>query len=308
MGFDKFPLVSNDGVALAVRDAFASGRLPHAIIIEGEQGTGRHTLAKYIAAGAVCPNESVPCGECKSCHIAEVGSHPDIMVVSAEDGKKSISVDTVRKLRTEAYLKPNISERRVFIIDPADAMSDISQNALLKVLEEPPKSAMFILIVSRISALLATVRSRCVTFTLSSVPKEQAIEYILERFDYERSAIEDAVNAAGGNIGRALSSLVGDTKLFKDAKELLNLALKKDKYGMLCVFKQYEKDRVQATELLNSFKMQICEKMSEQILCESQENAAFLSRLFDLVCDAEKRMALNINLSLLFTGFCSTIR
>ena len=202
MGFDKFPLISNDGVANAVRDAFTSGRLPHAIIIEGEQGTGRHTLAKYIAAGAVCPNENVPCGECKSCHISEVGSHPDIMVVSAEDGKKSISVDTVRKLRTEAYLKPNISERRVFIIDPADAMSDISQNALLKVLEEPPKSAMFILIVSRISALLATVRSRCVTFTLSSVPKEQAKEYILEKFDYEKSAVEDAVNAAGGNIGR----------------------------------------------------------------------------------------------------------
>lgn len=308
MGFDKFPLISNDGVAKAVRDAFVSGRLPHAIIIEGEQGTGRHTLAKYIAAGAVCPNENVPCGECKSCHIAEVGSHPDIMVVSAEDGKKSISVDTVRKLRTEAYLKPNISERRVFIIDPADAMSDISQNALLKVLEEPPKSAMFILIVSRISALLATVRSRCVTFTLSSVPKEQAKEYILEKFDYEKSAVEDAVNAAGGNIGRAISSLGGDTKLFKDAKELLNLAILKDKYGMLCVFRQYEKDRVQATELLRSFKMQICERMSEQILLESQENAAFLSRLFDLVCDAEKKMALNINLSLLFTGFCSTLR
>ena len=308
MGFDKFPLISNDGVAKAVRDAFTSGRLPHAIIIEGEQGTGRHTLAKYIAAGAVCPNENVPCGECKSCHIAEVGSHPDIMVVSAEDGKKSISVDTVRKLRTEAYLKPNISERRVFIIDPADAMSDISQNALLKVLEEPPKSAMFILIVSRISALLATVRSRCVTFTLSSVPKEQAKEYILEKFDYEKSAVEDAVNAAGGNIGRAISSLGGDTKLFKDAKELLNLAILKDKYGMLCVFRQYEKDRVQAAELLNNFKMQICERMSEQILLESQENAAFLSRIFDLVCDAEKRMALNINLSLLFTGFCSTLR
>lgn len=306
----SFPLVGNLPAAETVSDALVSGRMPHAIIIEGEEGTGRHTLARYIAAGAVCPNEHKPCGQCNSCHIAEVGSHPDISFITPEEGKKSISVDTVRALRTEAYLKPSISSRRVFIIDPADSMSEVSQNALLKVLEEPPAGTVFVLISSSAAELLPTVRSRCVKLTLTPVGAPLAEQYIRENtVGFSDSDIKSAVSKWGGNIGNALKFLEGGGDIVSDAEELVRLALLKKTYDMLLIFKKYERDRVKTDQLFSSMLGFIVTRLRGFLntSCFTYD-AKRLSALYDSVRDASARLGLNINLQLLFAGFCSQIK
>lgn len=304
--YKSFPLVGNLGAAATVRDAIDSNRIPHAIIIEGEEGTGKATLAKYISAAAVCPSAAKPCGACKSCHIVEVGSHPDVFTVSPEEGKKTISVDAIRNLRNEAYLKPNISDRRVFIITPADAMNEVSQNALLKVLEEPPASAVFLLVTDRASLLLPTVRSRCVTLTLSSVTTSQAKAWIEENtVGYSQEDINDAVMASGGNIGKTLEILEGGNVLLSDAKELLRLSENKKTYEMLIIFKKYERDRVATDELFKAMRHLVSLYTKEGI--KSGRNISRLSGLYDLIAECQKSLTLNINLPLLFAGFCSKI-
>ncbi|MEE1329623.1 MAG: ATP-binding protein, partial [Acutalibacteraceae bacterium] len=90
------PLVGNGRINDAVCSAVKENRLPHAIIIEGDKGTGRHTLAHFIASAAVCTAEIKPCGVCSSCRLAKAGTHPDIYFTAPDDGKKNISVAQVR--------------------------------------------------------------------------------------------------------------------------------------------------------------------------------------------------------------------
>ena len=114
----SFPLVGNQKIALAITNALKENRLPHAILIEGDKGLGRHTLAFYLAKAAVCSEDNRPCGICRDCKA--VNSHPDITITAPEEKKKNISVAQIRTLKTEAFIKPHQAKKRVFIIDFAD--------------------------------------------------------------------------------------------------------------------------------------------------------------------------------------------
>lgn len=145
--------------------------LGHAYIIEGEEGSGKKTLAAYFAALAVCSNGTA-CGSCPQCKqtISEV--NPDITIVSA-DGKTSIGVDKIREvLGTIAYRAVH-GGRRVFIIQDADLLTPQAQNALLKVIEEPPAGVLFLLLCRQRAQMLRTITSRTQTLRLSPLPKEE---------------------------------------------------------------------------------------------------------------------------------------
>ena len=139
------------------------GRLPHALLFEGPAGSGRRTLARLTAMAAVCTGEGEkPCGVCPGCRKAAAGSHPDILEAGGEGAARSFHIDTVRALREDAYILPNEAPRRVFLLAEAQNMTEQAQNALLKILEEPPASALFLLTCENRGQLLETIRSRCV--------------------------------------------------------------------------------------------------------------------------------------------------
>lgn len=161
-----FPPCENQKVNTTVENFIKSHRIPHAILIEGENSNVNLDLALYIATAAVCESENAPCGECRACHQAKVGSHPDITRVSALDGKKFLSVAQIRELRADAFIKPHSASHRVFVIEDAHRMNEQAQNALLKVLEEPPQSVIFILLAPSKTMLLDTIISRCVLLSL----------------------------------------------------------------------------------------------------------------------------------------------
>lgn len=144
-----------------------TGRLPHACVLEGGTEAARKELALELAMALVCVGEDKPCGQCDPCKKAKSGNHPDILPVEPEKGRKAISVDTIRNMRENAFVLPNESNAKVYIISPADTMQDYAQNALLKILEEPPSYATFLLLADSKSALLPTVLSRTAVFSLS---------------------------------------------------------------------------------------------------------------------------------------------
>jgi len=151
----------------------------------GEQS--RQALARRLTAAYLCTGDHPPCGRCIPCMKVEKGIHPDVYTLSPQPGKREIAVDDVRAMRRDVYIMPNEGARKVFLIDPADALNRNGQNALLKVLEDGPKYAAFLLLTGQPGQLLETVRSRCETLALP--PEKEEIDPELARQGEELAAL-----------------------------------------------------------------------------------------------------------------------
>lgn len=140
--------------------------LSHAYLITGGSGESRRSYAGRLAQAYLCEGEQSPCGRCRHCRKVEAGTHPDVSWITLPPDKREITVDQARTLRSDAYIRPNEGSRKIYIIDPADSMNAVAQNALLKVLEEGPPYAAFLLLADQPGRMLNTIRSRCEQLTL----------------------------------------------------------------------------------------------------------------------------------------------
>jgi DNA polymerase-3 subunit delta' len=144
--------------------AVAAGRLPHGLLLQGPAGVGKDRFASALAAAVTCTGRGArleACGQCPECHLSRAGTHPDVHWVRPLEDKKSVGVDQVREVCDQLAMTSMRRGYRVAIVAPADRMTHAAQNALLKTLEEPAPRTLIVLVTSRPSALLATLRSRC---------------------------------------------------------------------------------------------------------------------------------------------------
>lgn len=148
--------------------------LSHAYLISGGSEESRDAFALRMTEAYLCEQENAPCGRCRSCRKVAGKSHPDVTYVSPVEGKQEISVEQIRTLRSDVYIRPNEGKRKVYVIRPADSMNSAAQNALLKVLEDGPAYAAFLLLTGAPGQLLDTVRSRCEALVLP--PEEDAAD------------------------------------------------------------------------------------------------------------------------------------
>lgn len=135
-------------------------------MLVGPEGQARDEAARRLAAAMLCSGDEPPCGHCRDCRKVFSGIHPDVTLITRQEGTgglhREILVEQIRQAAASAAVAPNEAARKVYIIAQADRMNRLAQNALLKVLEEPPGHACFILCTTAADALLDTVRSRCV--------------------------------------------------------------------------------------------------------------------------------------------------
>ncbi|MEW6331149.1 MAG: DNA polymerase III subunit delta' [Pseudomonadota bacterium] len=163
-------------------------QLPHALLLQGRPGLGKHDFAVQLAQALLCqqPRDGIACGKCNGCHLFAAGTHPDFHVLQPEtftesrpdlcslyavrypasDKKRErpsadITIFQIRSLNEDIQIRPYIAGRRVVILSPADAMNINAANSLLKLLEEPPLGSMLLLVTSHPARLPATIRSRC---------------------------------------------------------------------------------------------------------------------------------------------------
>lgn len=224
----------------------AGGRLPHAILLEGPAGIGKKTAAALIAQMALCVGDPKPCGKCAHCVKVEKQIHPDVRFFTVPDGKKEFPIELVRQIRQDAFILANEGACKVYILDRAHTMNEAAQNALLKIIEEPPANVRFILLCENRSRMLPTILSRVVSMELELPTPEQCIQ-ALERLAPDRSQTEReaAAAGAGGNIGQALQ-LLGTAKPSKaaaDAKKLQETLLFSDRYQALRLLAAYDRNR-----------------------------------------------------------------
>lgn len=146
-----------------------NSRLPHAIMLRGGSEALRSRLSLYLAQAFVCEGEQKPCGKCPHCIKAESGNHPDIVITDpAKQNEKTFKIALVREVKDDAYIIPNEANSKVYILRSADKMNIQAQNALLKLIEEPPPYARFILECDSSAAMLETIMSRVTLFDLGA--------------------------------------------------------------------------------------------------------------------------------------------
>jgi len=160
-----------------------AGRLPQALMLTGAEGVGKLWFLRALASRLLCasPLAGTACGSCKSCELLKAGSHSDFMALHPEEGSRQIRIEQVRKLIQFAGRTPALGSRKVLLIGPAELMNSSAANALLKSLEEPSDSTTLLLSSNNVSALPATIRSRC-QITTHVPPSVEASVAWLQQF------------------------------------------------------------------------------------------------------------------------------
>lgn len=240
-------LAGNEKIKEQLTFLIKTGRLPHAIVIEGDEGLGKRTLAKEIALNLFClDKENPPCRTCAQCKKVIKNIHPDLYEFSATGAVNAFPIKEVRSIVEDSVISPNEADYKIYILGNCHSMSAYAQNALLKVLEEPPSYAVFILTVNNKSALLETVLSRSVVITLQGVNPTEGAKFICENdegVDYDDAFT--ALEIWGGNIGKAKESLL-DGKLSKISEitgEVASALLSDNEYDLIKTCTAYSGDR-----------------------------------------------------------------
>ena len=208
MGFES--LLGNERIKDNLRRSFQRGRASHFYLISGPEGSGRHTLARLLGAALMCTGKEQPCGICDGCRKVLSGVHPDY--ITADDPeKKTVPVELIRQARADIYVQPNEGRRKIYLFPRAQDMGIPGQNALLKILEEPPSYGVFLLITDNPERLLPTVRSRCTELTLQPIPENILRRELRKRFaDVNEDTLSAAISRSGGYLGQAITLLEGN--------------------------------------------------------------------------------------------------
>ena len=239
MGLEQ--LLGNEALKERLTEGLRSGQMSHSYLLTGPEGSGKRTLARLLAAAMECRGTPRPCGVCPACRKVLSGNHPDVITVDDPDHKQ-VPVDCIRAARSELFIRPNEGEKKVLLIPRAGDMNPAAQNALLKVLEEPPSYGVFLLLAPSPEALLPTIRSRCAHLRLSPLPRAVLEPALRQRFpDRSAADLEAAMGRSGGFLGQAVTLLEGSGLQLPQMEQFAAAYAAHDTLGLAMVFGSMDK-------------------------------------------------------------------
>ena len=257
MDFGGF--LGNEALKERLRASFRQGKSSHCYLLCGPEGSGRHTLALRMAAALECERERDPgCGACPACRKVLSKQHPDVITVDDTE-HKNVAVDVVRQARSDVFIRPNEGLRKIYILPRGQDLGPASQNALLKILEEPPDYAVFLILTTSAEKLLPTIRSRAVQLQLSPLEPEQALPELRSRFpEKSDSELLQALEQAEGFLGPACENLK-DGLFRPETLALARAFAARDAFLLLQTLVPMEKyKREQLTEVLMQTRRLLC--------------------------------------------------
>ena len=227
-------LIGQEFVSATLSNALSSERMAHAYLFSGPRGTGKTSTARILARSLNCKEGPTadPCGKCDSCIEITRGASPDVIEI---DGASNTSVNDVRAIKDEVLYGPQMSPKKIYIIDEVHMLSHSAFNALLKTIEEPPPYVVFIFATTEIHKVPATIRSRCQQFNFRLLTPEQIKDKLAEALretgkEFENDAIVWIAREANGSM-RDAYTVLDQVVSFSDGK--LTLSEIREKMGLV---------------------------------------------------------------------------
>jgi DNA polymerase-3 subunit delta' len=229
MGFDN--LLGNQRLKDNLTAAISRGRISHFYLISGPVGSGKKTLARLLSAAILCRGEAVPCLSCSACRKVMGDNHPDMITV-LDPEHKNVAVKIVRQIREDMFIRPNEADKKIYIFPQELGIE--GQNALLKILEEPPSYGVFMLLTDNPEKLLPTVRSRATELRLERVPAELLQKKLRQDFpDADEQTLSAAIQRGGGYPGQVIRLLQDGSDVSGQTRSFVESFIQKDVPGLV---------------------------------------------------------------------------
>ncbi len=318
-------IFGNSFILNTFESMISSGRLPHGFIIYGEKGLGKKTIAMHMAKTLLCEKGGKnPCNDCKSCRNVDKGIHPDLICPEQSGKLMTYSIDTCRKICSDAIISPNNGNKKVYLFADADNILIPAQNSLLKVVEEPPDFVYFIFTTSAKNNFLQTILSRVISLGVTQCSEDECSAALALK-DYDSQQIKSACEAFDGNIGMCEKYLEDENlqKLVLLTKKATDSIINRDEYGLLTTFSSdVLRDRNNAAVFLEMLDKVMRDAVvsqinpSEQCIGCCQEQSINLGRRLSVVSVQKIHTSIaksaadykaNVNQSLVMTGLCGEI-
>ena len=224
MGFEG--LLGNERVKENLRRSLAKGHASHFYLISGPAGSGKRTLARLLSAALMCDHPGSPCLGCNPCRKVMENIHPDCITVTDPE-HKHVAVKIVRQIRDDMFIRPNEGNKKIYIFPQELGVE--GQNALLKILEEPPRYGVFLLLTENPQQLLPTIHSRCVHLALQPLTEDVLRRELEKRMPQaETEAISAAILRSGGFLGQALQLLTDEDSNLPQTQAFLQAFAQRD--------------------------------------------------------------------------------
>ena len=333
-----FPRIfGNSETCSRIGSAIERRTVPHAFLLLGPSGSGKHTLAIEIAVALNCTSSgaSLPCGECSACKRIYEGNFTDVKVLEKPKDKATLGVGAIKEFREDMFLSATESDYKIYIIDDAEYMTVEAQNALLKVLEEPPSGVIIILLSREGDKILTTIKSRAQAVNMARFHhgelKKILLEISPEARELERAGgLDSLVMSSDGRIGEALrltdkrssEALIEErADILKTVRALRHGASFAELYSAIYSLPQKRQELLSALELLSVAIRDLvairsfggvgllfftdrseCEALAEQI------GAKRLFGAYEAICEAHKYCSQNANTTNIIAALTARLR
>lgn len=275
-------ILGNDRIKELLTNSIKFNKTSHSYLFIGTEGIGKQMIAKEFAKMILCIDENKYCDKCKSCIEFDTNNNPDFKII--EPDGNSIKIEQIREFQSKVAEKPIISNRKVFIINDSDKMTQEAQNCLLKTLEEPPEFVTIILIGSNESAFLSTIKSRCMILHFDKISNKQIQEYLEKNYQVKIES-KIMIDAFQGSIGKALQLGEKQEEYEKIERIIYNLE-KQDKINILNMSEIIYKAKDEKFEVLDYMNI---------VLVNLARKSNKYARCVQIVENTKKRLQSNAN-------------
>lgn len=219
----NWQIVGHKNILNFLENSLNKGKVANSYLFYGPQNVGKTAVALQFIKALSCIEENKPCGKCVNCAQIENGVFLDIIKIRREEGKTDISIDQVRQMKERLFKGSFLNFYKIGLIEEAEFLNESGWNSLLKIMEEPMKKTVIILIANKIDKIPATVLSRCQKIKFTFLPEREIYDHLLEKGIAHPEALK-AARFSRGKIGIA-KKIIDDPLLYQKYNEEVKACL-----------------------------------------------------------------------------------